>query len=189
MDYITDEDVATVRYSGTRHPLAAFNPLRSMPLLRPASVLARSAPQPLCVAVSLADTDPTWIPRLLLAPSQRELAGRELRNAEAALLQAIRAHASARIDIGEANRRVLPGTRYSSAITLLPERVRQRKSAAFSLFNRRRGELSRARHRVDAARAVLGLPSLAEQEEREDAAADRVIRRRRQPIGQIALPF
>ena len=158
-----------MHYVGTRHPLAAANPLRSMPLFRPAASLVRAAPQPLCAPVSLAE-DPDWSPRAPVAPTTRILDERELRNAEAALLDVQRAYAAARTGIGEANRRSLPETLPAFIrrqvgpfvpVVLSADQVRARKSAAFSLFNKRRGELTRARRRVDAARAALAQPSLA----------------------------
>ena len=157
----------------TRNPLARTNPLRSMPLFRPAVSLVRAAPAPLCAPVSLA-ADPDWSPRTPVTLATRILDERELRNAEAALLDIMRAYAVARAGIGEANRRTLPDTLPAFIrrqvgpfvpVVLSADQVRARKSTAFSLFNKRRGELARARRRVDAARAVFAQPSLSFTEE------------------------
>ena len=61
---------------------------------------------------------------------------------------------------------VMPAVRFSV------ERIRERKSYAFRLYNQRRGQVAVARRRVDAARAALGQPSLALVEERQVIATE-----------------
>ncbi len=138
------------------------NPLRSVSLLRsPAEVFGTSwhdgtwnqpkaEPVPIAASVSVAAP-------LALDPA------RELRAAEAGMRDAVRVYDFARKEIGEANATstvavlklgqvVIPSRPYR------PERIRERKSAAFTLFNRRRAQLIAARRRLDAARLALGLP-------------------------------
>ena len=67
-----------MHYVGTRNPRAEHNPLRSLPLLRPASVIAR--------------------------PSANNLRVGELRRALYAVDGWARAYAAARADLGRANR-------------------------------------------------------------------------------------
>ena len=160
----------------SRNPLARSNPLRSIPFMRPASALWHPAtlPDEPAQAAGIAPVNPA----------------RELANAESALRDAIRVYDAARAGIGEANRHTLPDTlpafirRQAGPfvpVRLSAERIRQRKSAAFSMFNKRRGELSRARRRVDAARAAMGQPSLAVTE--EHACTVKVVRTsKRRPV-------
>ena len=119
----------------------------------------------------------------------------ELANAEANLRAAVRVYDYARKEIGEANRTktqetVCNGRVVIAALPFTPERIRQHKSEAFKLFNKRRGELSHARRRLDAARTALGLPLLAAVDERRVVAA--VIRASKQrpvvhhPIASVA---
>ena len=60
--------------------------------------------------------------------------------------------------------------------------MRERKSYAFRMFNQRRGELSRARKRLDAARATMGLPSVKVAKEASGATRIRVSK-------PLAVPF
>lgn len=169
----------------TRNPLARTNPLRSIPFMRPVSAVRWSPIEIGMPAPIPAIVEPA---RPAYTPTARELAERALRNAEAALCEAMRVHTAARIGIGKANRTTLAVTTPAfilrqmrnppAPVLLTAEQVRARKSAAFSTFNKRRGELTRARRRVDAARAALGLPSLIEQAEQEGVAPVRVICRR-----------
>jgi len=158
----------------TRNPLAACNPLRSIPLMRRASaVFGRSwhdgtwnQPKPAVVVKPVAAPVPASVD-----PAA------ELANAEANLRAAVRVYDYARKEIGEANRTktretVCNGRVVIAALPFTPERIRQRKSAAFKLFNKRRGELTHARRRLDAARAALGLPVLATVEDRQASAAE-----------------
>ena len=69
-----------MRYVGTRNPRAEHNPLRSLPLLRPASVIARS--------------------------TENDLRIGELRRALYAVDGWARAYAAARADLGRANRSI-----------------------------------------------------------------------------------
>jgi len=176
----------------TRNPIAASNPLRSIPLVQRASAVFGTSwhdgtwnqPKPAVVVA----------PVLVCAPAPVAPAS-ELANAEANLRAAIRVYDYARKEIGEANRTktqetVCNGRVVIAALPFAPERIRQRKSAAFKLFNKRRGELIRARCRVDAARAVLGLPALAAALDRRAVAA--VVRANKQrpvvhhPIASVA---
>jgi hypothetical protein len=151
----------------TRNLLAVHNPLRSIPMFQPASILIR-LPMPTFAP----STAPVFAP---YERSANDLLISELANAEAALRDVVRVYDAARAAIGEANRHTLPDTlpafirRQTGPfvpVRLSAKRIRARKSAAFTMFNRRRGELSRARCQVDAARSALGLPSLAATEER-----------------------
>lgn len=137
---------------------------RAIPLYRPASILRPFAPLPVCTAL------PSF-PLSYVAPTEEGRRRSELATAEAMLAEAMRALDAARAGIGDANRThtapvmsgsrvVMPPRRYS------PERLRERKSYAFRLFNQRRRELSAARRRVEAARAALNMPTLASIEER-----------------------
>jgi hypothetical protein len=178
----------------TANPRAETSPLRSMPLFRPAAQVFGSAWH-----------DGTWNQPKACAPPQAAPAAaapvdahRELANAEAALRDAVRVYDAARAGIGEANRTSLPDTlpafiRAQIVASggsvpiprLTPDRIRARKSAAFRLFNQRRRELHTARRRVDAARAVLGLPSLTEIEARSVIATEGRASKRR-PVHPIA---
>jgi hypothetical protein len=142
----------------TRNPLAVHSPLRSVPLLRPAATVFGTAwydgtwnqPKPAAAAVDV------------LPPMPAD-AQHELRNAIAGLAEAQRVYDAARAEIGDANRTgrealVVAGRVVASAVRFTPERIRERKSYAFRLFNKRRGQLAAARRRLTAARAALGLP-------------------------------
>ncbi len=172
----------------TRNPIAATNPLRSIPLVQRASEVFGTSwhdgswnqPKPAVVVTPVAAPAPASV-----NPAA------ELANAEANLRAAIRVYDYARKEIGEANRTktqetVCNGRVVIAALPFTPERIRQRKSAAFKLFNKRRGELIRARCRVDAARAALGLPALAAAVDRRAVAA--VVRASKQrPVVQYAI--
>ena len=155
----------------TSNPLAVYSPLRSIPLFQPASILHRAPMPAFLPSPELVFTEGHGAPFVL---SNHDMLARDLANAEAALRDVIRVYNAARAGIGEANRHTLPDTlpafirRQAGPfvpVRLSAERIRQRKSYAFSMFNKRRGELIRARRRVDAARAALGLASLAATEE------------------------
>ena len=178
----------------TANPRAEASPLRSMSLFRPAALVFGPAWH-----------DGTWsqpkVPSTVqVAPDVPAPvdANRELANAEAALRDAVRVYDAARAGIGEANRTSLPDTLpafirkqieasggAAPIRRLTPERIRARKSAAFRLFNQRRRELHAARRRVAAARAALGLPSLAEIEGRQVIATELRASKRR-PVRPIA---
>ena len=167
----------------TRNPLARTNPLRSISFMRPASEVFGSAWK-----------DGAFVAPAIFAPAPAAVVApldpvRELADAEAVLRDVVRVYDVARAGIGEANRHTLPDPfpafirRQAGPfvpVRLSAERIRQRKSAAFSLFNKRRGELSRARRRVDAARAAFGQTSLAVVEER--AAVAVVVRASKQAL-------
>jgi hypothetical protein len=170
-----------MRYVGRRR--SETNPLASIPLFRPADPIMKPF-DPMPAAPMGPYTGPQ------LPPSEQELLRRELANAEAALAELVNTLRVARAGIGEANRthtapvmsgnRVLyPAQRFSA------ERMRERKSAAFRLFNKRRGQIAAARRRVEAARAAMKQPSLMFIEERAaTAAAVRVSKR--VPVHRIA---
>ena len=176
-----------MRYAGTR--ASETNPLRSIPLLRPAWVLHRApmptfAPMPAPVFEQGRGE--------FFVPTAAALLTRELANAEAALREAVRVYDAARAGIGQANRTstaavVAGGRVVMPSLPFTAQRIRERKSAAFQLFNQRRSLLVGARRRVDAARAALGLPSLAAVQERQ-AVADvtRAGKRRPYPIASAA---
>ncbi len=155
---------------------------RAVPLLKPASILCPFDPMP------AAPTGPYTGPQL--PPTEQELRRRDLANAEATLTGLMNALTVARAGIGEANRThtapVMDGSRVlMPAIRFSAARMRDRKSYAFRLFNRRRVEIVAARRCVDAARAVLGLSALAVVEER--AATKAAVRAsKRVPVPPIA---
>jgi hypothetical protein len=170
----------TYTYQST-NPLARANPLRSIPFMRPASALWHPTTLPDEPApVAAAPVNPT----------------RELANAEALLRECVRVYDAARAGIGEANATgtkavVVNGHVVRPAQAYTKERIRERKSYAFKLFNKRRGELSRARRRVDAALAALGQQSLALTAARAAVASEVRASKRRpvvhHPIAQAAL--
>lgn len=88
---------------------------------------------------------------------------RELRAAEADLRAALHCYDDARREIGNANRTkteamIVNGRVVMPAKPFTPERIRERKSAALSLFNLRRSQLFAAKRRLAAAHSALGLP-------------------------------
>lgn len=142
------------------------NPIRSVPLFRPASAVFGSP--------SLNGRGPVFSPAVLsqplapLEPSTRERAEHALRCAEARVRELRRCYVVAREGIAEANRTVLPTSLPPATVRailaaggtveakrLSPERVRERKSAAFRLLNKRRAELKAAERALVAARAAL----------------------------------
>ena len=152
----------------TINPLARTSPLRSIPLLRPAWTLHR-APMPTFAHIPA----PVFEQGRgeFFVPTAAALLTREMANAEAALREAVRVYDAARAGIGQANRTrtaavVAGGRVVMPSLPFTVQRIRERKSAAFRLFNQRRSLLVGARRRVDAARAALGLPSLAAVQER-----------------------
>ncbi len=70
-----------------------------------------------------------------------------------------RCYCFARAEIGEANRTVRKGVQYSPDRRLSPQRVRERKSYAFKLLNRRRRELNAAERRLVAAQQAFDVLS------------------------------
>ena len=144
----------------TRNPLAVHSPLRSVSLFRPGAAVFGAAwydgtwnqARPLVVVEPVAAPAP--------APVD---AARELRNAEVWLREVVRVYDFARREIGDANRThreavIVAGHVVSPAVRFTPERIRERKSYAFRLFNKRRSELAAAKRRLAAARIALGLP-------------------------------
>ncbi len=159
----------------TRNLQAAHSPLRSIPLLRPAAAVFGTSwydgswNQPKMAPVI--ETAPAPF-----APVHPE---RALANAEASLRDAQRAYDGARRVIGEANRTHSEAVSVNGRVVMparpfTNERVRERKSAAFKLFNKRRSELATAK-RVLAA--LQGVPALTK---------DRVTAVPRQPVQAIA---
>ncbi len=158
----------------SRNPLARTSPLRSIPLFQSASILLRAA-APVYAPVPAPVFEPGYVPPP--PPSAEKLAQRELANAEASLREYVRVYEGARREIGEANRThseaLMLGTHVvMPAKAFTKERIRERKSYAFKMFNKRRGQLSAARRRVDAARIALGLPTLAVVERRQIVTAE-----------------
>jgi hypothetical protein len=137
------------------------NPLRSVPLLRHPSAVFGTSWHDGTWNQSKAEPAPYVAP---VAPAPVALdPQRELRAADAGMRDAVRVYDFARKEIGEANATrtaavlklgqvIIPSKPYS------PERISERKSAAFRLFNKRRVQLIAARRRLDAARLALGLP-------------------------------
>jgi hypothetical protein len=100
----------------------------------------------------------------LASPTLQEVALRALACAEAALREAQRVYDFARMAIGEANKThtvavMVNGRAVVPARPFTRERIRERKSVAFTLFNKRRGQLAAAQRQVAAARAALGMPT------------------------------
>lgn len=138
------------------------NPLRAIPLLRsPATVWGTAFydgtwNQPKAEPVPIAASGP--------APVAILDSAHELRAAEAVMREAVRVYDFARREIGEANRTHTAEVRSRAGEVLIPakpyrsERIRERKSAAFRLFNLRRAQLFATRRRLDAARLALSLP-------------------------------
>lgn len=143
------------------------NPIRQMPLFRPASEVFGSpalngrAPAP---ALRVVPTQP----RHAYNPTAREQAEHVLHCAEARVRELRAAYVVARQGIGEANRTVLPSSQPAPILRailaaggtveprrLSPEQVRARKSAAFKLLNKRRTELRAAEQALAAACAAL----------------------------------
>ncbi len=122
------------------------NPLRAIPMFQPASVLRR-------VQHPTQHPVPPTLPRPAChVPDVRELAQTVLANAQAGLREAVRVYDFARREIGQANRGVFAGHVIKN---ITPERRRALRRAAFLLFNKRRGQLVQARHRVAAAELAL----------------------------------
>lgn len=140
----------------TRNSQAAHSPLRSIPLFRPAAAVFGTSwydgtwNQPKAApAVEVAP-----IPAAAPAGSERAL-----RNAEANLRDAQRVYDDARKGIDEANRTrseavVVDGRIVMSSRPLTPDRIRERKSAAFKLFNKRRKGLAAAKRALATIRTV-----------------------------------
>jgi hypothetical protein len=87
----------------------------------------------------------------------------ELRNAEAGLREAVRVYNFARREIADANRSHTDAVIANGMIAIpakpyTAERRRERRAAAFRLFNKRRAQLITARRRLDAVRLALDLP-------------------------------
>ncbi|MBV9747456.1 MAG: hypothetical protein JO157_01460, partial [Acetobacteraceae bacterium] len=89
----------------------------------------------------------------------------ELRNAEAAMIEAVRGYGFACKRLGEANRthtaalRTPSGQVYAPpSLPIRPEVVREARRCAFRDLNRSRARMLAARRRLDAARLALGLP-------------------------------
>jgi hypothetical protein len=87
----------------------------------------------------------------------------ELRNAEAGLREALRVYNFARREIADANRShtdvvIANGMIAIPAKPYTVERRRERRAAAFRLFNKRRAQLIAARRRLDVSRLALDLP-------------------------------
>ena len=107
---------------------------------------------------------------------------RELADAEAVLREALRVLNGARADVERAKRTETPqiiinGRVAGGGLRIAPERVRQCKAQARRMLAKRLAGMAVARGRVEAARAVLGLPSLVELEENAaKAVADEAAR-------------
>ncbi len=88
---------------------------------------------------------------------------RELRNAEAAMRDAVRSYGFACKRLSDANRTRTPGLVKLGEVVIpsrpiRPEVVRQARSMAFRDLNQSRARMLAARRRLDAARLALGLP-------------------------------
>ena len=146
----------------------AHNPLRTGPLYQhPAAVFGTSYYDGTWNQPKVGANNPQVPARSAnIAPSAAPVAldpARELRNADAAMREAVRVYDFARKEIGEANRTHTPGLVKLGQVVmpskaLSPERVRENKRLAFVQFNQRRAQLLAARRRLDAARLALGLP-------------------------------
>ena len=125
------------------------NPLRTIPMFQPASMLRRIQP-PMLHPAPLVLPRPAG--RACHVPSACELAQTVLANAQAGLREAVRVYDFARREIGQANRGVFCG---HTIRNITAERRRALRRAAFVLFNKRRGQLLQARRRVAAAKLAL----------------------------------
>ncbi len=141
----------------TRNLQAVHSPLRSIPLLRPAAAVFGTSwfdgswNQPKMAPVIEAAPAP-------VAPVHPE---RMLANAEASLRDAQRAYDGARRVIGEANRTrneaiVVNGLMVMPARPFTKERIRERKSAALKLCNKRRSQLATAKRVLVALQGAAG---------------------------------
>ena len=72
--------------------------------------------------------------------------------AEAELRRVVCCYDGARREIADLNRGISNGTKLVNAT---PERMRQVRTRVFCLFNKRRGQLAKARKRLAAAEATL----------------------------------
>ena len=117
----------------TSNAKSAYQPLRSIPLIRPVSCLG---------SAFLARHDPAGV--------ARQMAERALHLARVALVDAADAYAAAKAEVGACNRM----RRHDRAI-YSDRTVARRLSAAFDTMNRRRGHVSRARKALAAAEAAL----------------------------------
>ena len=120
----------------TTNPKACYQPLRSIPLIRPVSCLG---------AAFLAAHNPAGV--------ARQMAERTLHLARAALVDASDAYAAAKAEVGACNK-MRRHDRHDRAI-YSDQAVARRLSAAFGTMNRRRGHVSRARKALVAAEAAL----------------------------------
>ena len=165
-----------MRYAGTRR--SETNPLRSLPLCRPAADVLHVAQSVSTVAEPYVSP---WAP-----PSADVLQQREFASAEASLAIAVQALASARLVVVDAKRTVTPtimvnGRPGGRERPIAPQRIRERKLYARRFLRRRLAEMAIARGRVEEMRALLGLPSLVELEERA-ATATAVRESKCQPV-------
>ena len=171
-----------MHYVGSRK--SQTDPLASIPLFRAAVSIMRPFEQ------APASAGPMSFPTHYLPRTEQQQREQDLANAEAMLAEAMRAFDAARAGIGEANRTstapVMSGVRVlMPALRYSPERMRERKSYAFRFFNQRRGQVAAARRRVEAARAALGLPTLASLEARA-VTREAVRASKRVPVTPIA---
>ena len=120
----------------TTNPKAAYQPLRSIPLIRPVSCLGPAF---------LARHDPHGV--------ARQMAERTLHLARKALADTEEAYAASKAEIGACNK-MRRKDRHDRAI-YSDRAVARRLSDAFGIMNRRRGHVSRARKAVVAAEAAL----------------------------------
>ena len=120
----------------TTNPKAAYQPLRSIPLIRPLSCLGPAF---------LAQHDPQGV--------ALQMATRTLDLARKALDDADEAYAAAKAAVGECNR-MRRRDRHDRAI-ISDRAVARRLSVAFGTMNRRRGHVSRARKALAVAEAAL----------------------------------
>ncbi len=120
----------------TTNPKATYQPLRSLPLIRPVSCLGPAF---------LAKHDPQGV--------ARQMATRTLDLARKALADADEAYAAAKAAVGACNR-MRRSDRHDRAL-FSDRAVARRLSAAFGSMNRSRGHVSRARRDLTAAEAAL----------------------------------
>ncbi len=120
----------------TTNPKAAYQPLRSIPLIRPVSCLGPAF---------LAQHDPQGV--------ALQMATRTLDLARKALADTEEAYATAKAAVGACNR-MRRRDRHDRAI-FSDRAVARRVSVAFGVMNRSRGHVSRARKAVVAAETAL----------------------------------
>lgn len=133
-----------MHYAGSRHPLAAHNPLRNVPLFRPAHRVLGWTPEQGAVS---------------LAAHSISLAQNILRSAEALVEDARDAYCEARREIGNANRGLRRGIRM---LGMNKAQRRDLRSQAFREFNARLRLLRQAEAKLVVAQIEMAALAVGE---------------------------